>query len=316
MNKIKMFFAIMTLVGTVAAPAFAEGYGNGGPMQHSEGMVRGGGFGAWNSEMNDQNQNGEHASGSPAMFMRMRLAAVAGTVSNVSGTTITVTAVKNDMRPEGPEGMHDRGMMNGSSTFATTTPATSTVYTIDASSAKIFKGNATTTIDTIAVGDMVYAQGSWNASSTNSIIAKTVFDIVPPQKKHDDGKNADLNGLLSSGQPIIVGTVATATPATASSTATSTPSAAILTVTSGSLTYTVDATNANVVIDNKASSSVSAIAVGDKVLVQGTVSGTSVTATVIVDQNGQPKPAPKMDIGRFFGSIGSFFSRFSHFFGF
>src|ERR1700734_1869477 len=47
-------------------------------------------------------------------------------------------------------------------------------------------------------------------------------------------------------------------------------------------TYTVDATNATVT-KSGAASSISAIAVGDTVMVQGTVSGDSVTATKISD---------------------------------
>ena len=52
------------------------------------------------------------------------------------------------------------------------------------------------------------------------------------------------------------------------------------------ITYTVDATNATVK-KNAATSAVSSIAVGDMVMVQGTVSGTSVTATSIIDGMGR-----------------------------
>ena len=59
-------------------------------------------------------------------------------------------------------------------------------------------------------------------------------------------------------------------------------------------TYTVDASNATVT-KNNAASSVGDIAVGDNIMVQGTVSGTSVTAKTIRDgipqaRNGQQKP--------------------------
>jgi hypothetical protein len=56
-------------------------------------------------------------------------------------------------------------------------------------------------------------------------------------------------------------------------------------------TYTVDATNATV-IKNGSSSSVSAIGVGDTIMVSGTVSGTSITATLIRD--GMPQGGLKM----------------------
>lgn len=54
-------------------------------------------------------------------------------------------------------------------------------------------------------------------------------------------------------------------------------------------TYTVDATSATVTKDG-AASTVSAIAVGDNLMVQGTVSGTSVTATRISDGLGKGMP--------------------------
>ena len=49
-----------------------------------------------------------------------------------------------------------------------------------------------------------------------------------------------------------------------------------------SITYTVDASSATV-MKNNATSSISNIVVGDTILVQGTVSGTSITATLIRD---------------------------------
>ena len=63
--------------------------------------------------------------------------------------------------------------------------------------------------------------------------------------------------------------------------------------TPASITYSVDATNAKVT-KNNADSTVSAIAVGDTVVVQGTVTGTNVVAKTIRDgvpQNRQEQPA-------------------------
>ena len=61
-------------------------------------------------------------------------------------------------------------------------------------------------------------------------------------------------------------------------------------VTTTATTYTVDASSATVT-KNGAASTVSAIAVGDTVMVQGTVSGTNVTAKTIRDGVGQGQPA-------------------------
>src|SRR5262249_10880928 len=93
-----------------------------------------------------------------------------------------------------------------------------------------------------------------------------------------------------------------------------------LTVTTaqGGQTYTVDATNA-IVEKNNATSSVSAIETGDKVVVQGSVNGTSVTASSVLDSgqmqaqvNGNAKPDPRF--GGFFGAIGGLFRRLFGFF--
>jgi hypothetical protein len=72
-------------------------------------------------------------------------------------------------------------------------------------------------------------------------------------------------------------------------------------------------------VKGNVSATISSIAVGDKVLVQGSVSGTSITASSVIDQakpngnggengegNGNAHPG-------FFGSIGGFFK---HLFGF
>lgn len=53
-------------------------------------------------------------------------------------------------------------------------------------------------------------------------------------------------------------------------------------------TYTIDASGATVTKDRNTTSSVSAIAVGDMIAVEGTVSGTNVTATAIHDGIGGP----------------------------
>ena len=52
--------------------------------------------------------------------------------------------------------------------------------------------------------------------------------------------------------------------------------------TTPAVTFTVDATKAKI-IKNNATSSVASIVIGDTVLVQGTISGTNVTATIIRD---------------------------------
>jgi hypothetical protein len=66
-------------------------------------------------------------------------------------------------------------------------------------------------------------------------------------------------------------------------------------------TYTVDATNATVTKDRDTASTVSAIAVGDMIAVDGTVSGTTVAATAIHDGFGMGGPGGRGGPGGFGG---------------
>ena len=93
-----------------------------------------------------------------------------GTVSSVSGNTLTVTS--------------KRGMMNSNS--ATTT------YTVDASSATVTKAGVASTVSAIAVGDTVSVQGTVNGTN---VTAKTIRD----------GVNQPV--VQGNGQPIVAGKV-------------------------------------------------------------------------------------------------------------
>ena len=190
--------------------------------------------------------------------------AVVGTVSAVSGKTLTVTS-KSMMKPK-------------NSTSTTPAPV---IYTVDASSASVNKNNATSSVSAIAVGDTVMIQGT--ITGTN-VVAKTIRDgLAKP-------------AIQGNGQPIVAGKVTAVSGNT-------------ITITNNSnVTYTIDATNAKI----------SNVAVGDNVIVQGTVNGNSVTASSVIDQkakihnNDNSKTRGGM-MGNFFGGIGNFFK---HMFGF
>jgi hypothetical protein len=198
---------------------------------------------------------------------------VIGTVDTVSGNTITVTT---KARPNKDN----------------TTISTSTMYTIDATSATVTKNGTASTVSNIATGDMIMVQGT--ITGTN-IVAKTIHDGLPPK-----GTRPMANSIIQgNGQPIVAGAVTTINGNT-------------LTITNKSnVTYTVDATNAKIATGNQAST-VSNIAVGDNVIVQGTINGNAVVASSIIDQkaptnNSQtstsnPKPHPG-----FMGGIMNFF---------
>ena len=124
---------------------------------------------------------------------------------------------------------------------------------------------------------------------------------------HGDMKGASSTPLIAgNGQPVVGGAVTAVSGNT-------------LTVTNKSgVTYAVDATNAKVQKGN-ALSSVSAILVGDNVVVQGTVQGGAVAAYSVTDQGPTPTPGttssgqPRGAGGGFMGMIGGFFQ---HLFGF
>jgi hypothetical protein len=98
--------------------------------------------------------------------------------------------------------------------------------------------------------------------------------------------------LEGNGQPIVGGTVSAINGNT-------------VTITNKSnASYTVDISNAKVTKNGNAAAS-STIAVGDTILAQGTINGTTVTAVNIVDS---ANASANVHAG-FFGSIGSFFAR-------
>lgn len=226
---------------------------------------------------------------------------IIGQVTSVSGMTVTVSGHAFD------PGI---GMGLGGGAQASTT------YTIDASNASVTKNNATSSVSAIVVGDTVFASGT--VSGTN-VIATSIRDGLTLRGRFDgkgvlgmmyglgpNGQNGQPNRIIKgNGQPVVAGTVS----------ALNGTSLAI--TTSSNVSYTVDGSNA-VVDKGNATSSVSAISVGDYVIVQGTVNGTSVVASSIIDQkapaNSSSDGAPGAGRGwGFFNSIGNFFR---HLFGF
>ena len=147
-------------------------------------------------------------------------------------------------------------------TITITDSRTNKPYTVDASGATVTKNGASSSVSGIAIGDMIMAQGS---VTDTTVKATTIRDGV--------------FGTQSKGRGI-VGTVASSVTGTT------------FTITgkmgfgaksqSGTITYTVDASNATVV-KNGATSTVSNIVMGDTVVIKGTVNGTSIVATSIND---------------------------------
>ncbi len=177
--------------------------------------------------------------------------------------------------------------------------ATATTYTVDASNATVSKAGASSSVSAIAVGDTVMVQGT---VSGDSVTATSIRDGAMP-----GGPGMGQNIIQGNGEPVVGGTVTAISGST-------------VTITNKSnVTYTIDVSSATVEKDN-ATSSVPAIAVGDNVVVQGTVNGTSVTASSVIDSGvstGTSSSGGMSDISHrlsgFMGAIGGFFQ---HLFGF
>lgn len=233
--------------------------------------------------------------------MKQRMGII-GTVSAVSGNTITVTGKKG---------------------FGTT--ATDVTYTVDATNSVIIKEKATGTITDIVVGDTIMVQGT--ITGTN-VVAKVIHDGKMPTpgammgEDKNKGKNKDgqtgtngFAGLTGNGQPIVAGTVTAVSRST-------------VTITNKSnVTYTIDASSAKIIKGQGGTAVITDISVGDNIIAQGAVNGSAVVATTIIDQaklakaggdnnnngdNGNGKPKQNQG-GGFFGGMGSFFA---HIFGF
>jgi Domain of unknown function (DUF5666) len=224
---------------------------------------------------------------------------VFGTVTAINGTTLTVTS---------------KGRPNSTSTTATA----ATVYTVDAGNATVYKGSATSTvsISSIATGDTVMVQGT---VSGTTVTATTIRDGVGGMMGGQPGAwgKGGMHGATSTmaspitgnGEPVVGGSITAINGTT-------------LTVTNTSnVTYTIDASAATIV-KNGTSTAITNLSTGDNVIVQGTVNGTSVTASSVIDQgvkagaSGSATSTSSHGGGfgaGFFGAIGGFFA---HLFGF
>ena len=236
--------------------------------------------------------------------------AVGDTVSvqgTVSGTNVTATTIRDGMMGRGmcqTPGVSGTVASASGNTLTVTSKkdpkgSAGTTYTVDATNATVTKNGANSSVSNVAIGDTIMVQGT--ISGTN-VTATTIRDGAPKQ---------DVAPVIQgNGQPVIGGNITAV-------------NGSILTVANKSnVTYTVDATNATIEKGN-AVSSITAVAVGDNVIVQGTVNGTSVTASSVIDSGANTAPANSTnaasnihqgDMGGFFGGIVSFFHKLFGFF--
>lgn len=226
----------------------------------------------------------------------------------VSGTNVTATAIRDGVMmgggPKFPGGMGIVGtvsIINGTTltVISKVKPngGTATTYTIDASNATVTKGGANSKVSSIAVGDTVMIQGTINGTN---ITAKNIRDGVPQGQPEIQGN----------GQPVVAGSVTAINGNT-------------ITITNkSSVTYAVDASKAKFIVNGVASPTIANVAVGDNLVVQGTVNGTAVTASSVIDQKPKTNNANNTGdnqkshpgfMGGIMGGIGNFFK---HLFGF
>lgn len=206
---------------------------------------------------------------------------VFGTVSSINGNIITI--------------MGKQFTKNKNET-------TDTTYTADATNAAITKAGNKITISGISVGDTIAVQGALDGTN---IVAKSIRDGLmfrDNEKKIDRPKIASSTPAISgNGQPVIAGTISTINGNT-------------LTISNKSnITYSIDISSAKIV-QGQNTITTSDLLVGDSVIVQGTITGTSVTATSVIDQKLKTQTSSdSAEHKGFFSGIGNFFS---HLFGF
>jgi len=188
--------------------------------------------------------------------------------------------------------------ISGRPGFGTTTPATATTFTVDATNAKIIKGNATSSIASIAVGDIVLVQGKISGANVTATLIRDGQMGKPGNGNGKGNRPATSSPIIAgNGQPVVAGVVGAISGST-------------LTITNKSnVSYTIDASSAKIWKGQNAIS-LTDLKVGDSVMVQGTVNGTAITASTVIDQT-KPAGSSGKQPARpgFFGGIGNFFAR-------
>jgi len=223
--------------------------------------------------------------GSHRTEMGSRIPGIFGTVSAINGTTFTVMSEAFNQNK------------------------TATTYTVDATHATVMKAGESSSLANIAVGDTVRVQGT--VSDTNvtatAIHESTLQGQGPrgleqrPQQRPQQNVTPIIQG---DGQPVVEGTVTAVSGST------------LIITNKNNVTYTIDATNATIAKGNTAST-ISEIAVGDDVMVQGAVNGNSITASSVMDSRTNPSAnvsAFRSGFGGMLDGIGGFFHEMFGFF--
>jgi len=214
---------------------------------------------------------------------------IIGTVSAINGNNITILGKQ--------EIGFGFGEKRGS---ATTSSVITNTFSVDAANAKIIKNNATSSISNIIVGDTIIVRGTINGKNITATIIRdglTAFNRKIEDKVIFSSSTPEIQG---NGEPIIAGTISTINSST-------------LTITNKSnIVYTVDITKAKILQGQK-TISISNISLNDNVIIQGTINGTSIIASSVIDQTKKVNISEQKTKTNFLNGIGNFFK---HLFGF
>ncbi len=120
----------------------------------------------------------------------------------VSGTTITATAIRDgvmQVKPQTPliqgngEPVVGGAVTANDGTTLTVTNKSNITYSVNASSATIEKGNATSSLSSVAVGDNVVVQGTVNGTS---VVASSVIDSGAASANSGGGSSTHVGGFM------------------------------------------------------------------------------------------------------------------------
>jgi len=226
----------------------------------------------------DTNRNGQNKNEQNFNMMKPN---VVGKVSVINGNTITVISQRKSDK-------------NGT--------GVATTFTVDATNAKILRGETAIKVSDIVVGDNVVVQGT----ITGTNVAATVIRDGKIGNGNENENNQALLQIQGNGQPVVAGKVTAISGST-------------ITITNSNVTYTINASSAKFLVGGATSATILNVTVGDNIIAQGTVNGTSMVASTVIDQkaktsnglesNSGNNPKPRGFMGGMMNGIGNFFRR-------
>jgi len=188
---------------------------------------------------------------------------ITGTVSSVSGDIVTINS---------------NHALNSTSTSGT-------VYTVDATNAAIYKNTATSSVSAISVGDTLRVQGTVDGTTVAATVIRDYSSVrvsghynnSSRERSHvafatENTKPSPTISFRGDANPVIVGILSSVSGTN------------LVIENANNIDFTVDASNANIQKNNVGTTTVSALNVGDELIVQGTFNETLVTASTIIDQ--------------------------------